>query len=113
MVQDIIWKADSHSSCQKISCFLYRTRMFITVCTKARHWPLSWSRLIKVEVFWVMTSCSAAVGTTIHGFYFVLFKNIGLYKSLVWARVRIKFFESSYLLIRSRYYPLSWNTEAH
>jgi len=23
MVQDIIWKADCHSACQKISCFLY------------------------------------------------------------------------------------------
>jgi hypothetical protein len=23
MVQDIIWKADSHSPCQTIACFLY------------------------------------------------------------------------------------------
>jgi hypothetical protein len=41
MVRDIIWKADSHLSCQKISCFLYGTRRFITVFTKARHWTLS------------------------------------------------------------------------
>jgi hypothetical protein len=43
MVQDIIWKADSHSACQKISCFLYGTRRLITVFTKARHWTLSWA----------------------------------------------------------------------
>jgi len=42
MVQDIIWKADSHSAFQKISCFLYGTQRFITVLKKARHWPLSW-----------------------------------------------------------------------
>jgi hypothetical protein len=41
MVQDIICKADFHSACQRISCFLYGTRRFITVFTKARHWTLS------------------------------------------------------------------------
>jgi hypothetical protein len=41
MVQDIIWKADCHSACQKLSCFLYGTRRFITVFTKAHHWTLS------------------------------------------------------------------------
>jgi len=42
MVQDIIWKADCHSACQKIllSC---GTRRFITVFTKARSWTLSWA----------------------------------------------------------------------
>jgi hypothetical protein len=47
MVQDIIWKADSHSTCQKISCFLYGTQKFITVFTKARHWTLSWAKRIQ------------------------------------------------------------------
>jgi hypothetical protein len=42
-MQDIIWKDDSHSACQKITCFLYRTREFITVLTKARHWTLFWA----------------------------------------------------------------------
>jgi hypothetical protein len=40
-VQDIILKADCHSACQKISCFLYGTRRFITMLTKARQWTLS------------------------------------------------------------------------
>jgi hypothetical protein len=40
MVQNIILKADSQSACQKISCFLYGTRRFITMFTKARHWTL-------------------------------------------------------------------------
>jgi hypothetical protein len=40
MVQDIIRKDDSHSACQKISYFLYGTRRFITVFTKARHWTI-------------------------------------------------------------------------
>jgi hypothetical protein len=47
MVQDIIWKADSHSACQKISCFLYGTRRFITVFTKCHHWTLSWASRIQ------------------------------------------------------------------
>jgi hypothetical protein len=37
------WKAVSHSTCRKITCFLYVTRRFITVFTKARHWTLSWA----------------------------------------------------------------------
>jgi hypothetical protein len=41
MVQDIIWKADCHSACQKKSCFLYGTRKFATVFTKVRHRTLS------------------------------------------------------------------------
>jgi len=41
MAQDIILKADSHSACQKISCFLCGARSFIAVFTKARHWTLS------------------------------------------------------------------------
>jgi hypothetical protein len=40
MVQNI-WKADCHSAYQKISCFLYGTRRFITVFAKALHWTLS------------------------------------------------------------------------
>jgi hypothetical protein len=47
MVQDIIWKADCHSAYEKISCFLYGTRRFITVFTKARHWTLSWASWIQ------------------------------------------------------------------
>jgi len=47
MMQDIIWKADSHLACQTIPCFLYRTRMFITVLTKARHRTLSWDTQIR------------------------------------------------------------------
>jgi hypothetical protein len=40
MMQDIIWKADSHLACQK-SCFLYGNWRFINVFTKLRHWTLS------------------------------------------------------------------------
>jgi hypothetical protein len=47
MVQDILWKADRHSACQTIACFLYGTRRFITVFTKARHWALSWASRIQ------------------------------------------------------------------
>jgi hypothetical protein len=47
MVQNIIWKTDYHSAYQKISCFLYGTRRFITVFTKARHWTLSWASRIQ------------------------------------------------------------------
>jgi hypothetical protein len=43
MVQDILRKADSHSACQTIVCFLYGTRRFITVLTKACHRTLSWA----------------------------------------------------------------------
>jgi hypothetical protein len=34
-VQGILWKAASHSACQTLACFLYGTRRFITVLTKA------------------------------------------------------------------------------
>jgi len=47
MVQDILWKADSHSACQTVACFLYGTRRFITVLTKAHHWTLSWASRIQ------------------------------------------------------------------
>jgi hypothetical protein len=47
MVQDIVSKADSHSACHKIPCFLYGTRRFITMFTKARHWTLSWASRIQ------------------------------------------------------------------
>jgi hypothetical protein len=46
-VQGIIWKADWHSFCQNISCFLYETRRCVTVFTKACHWTLSWASRIK------------------------------------------------------------------
>jgi len=46
MVQDILWKADSHSACQS-ACFLYGTRRFITVLTKSLHWSLSWASRIQ------------------------------------------------------------------
>jgi hypothetical protein len=47
MVQDILWKADNHSACQTVVFFLYGTRRFITVSTKARHWTLSWASRIQ------------------------------------------------------------------
>jgi len=40
-------KADCHSAYQKISCFLYGTRRFITVFTKARYWTLSCANRIQ------------------------------------------------------------------
>jgi hypothetical protein len=46
MVQDIRWKFDSYSACQKIACFLYGTRTFITVFTEVRHRTLSWAKQI-------------------------------------------------------------------
>jgi len=46
MVQDVLWKADSQSACQKISCFLYGTRRFINVFTRSRH-PTSWASRIQ------------------------------------------------------------------
>jgi hypothetical protein len=46
MVQDILWKVDSYSACQRIARFLYETRRFITVLTKARHRTLSWASRI-------------------------------------------------------------------
>jgi len=36
-----------HSACQKISWFLYGTRRFITVFTKARQWTISWASWIQ------------------------------------------------------------------
>jgi hypothetical protein len=47
MVQDIFWKADSHSAYQTVACFLYGTRKFITVLTKSSHWALSWASRIQ------------------------------------------------------------------
>jgi hypothetical protein len=41
MAQDILSKADSHSACQTIACFLYGTQRFITMLTKGHHWTLS------------------------------------------------------------------------
>jgi len=35
MVQDILWKADSHSACQTTTCFLYGTRRFINRAYKS------------------------------------------------------------------------------
>jgi hypothetical protein len=47
-MMQVIWKADSHSACQKISWFLlYGTRRFIAVLTKARHLTLSWASRIQ------------------------------------------------------------------
>jgi len=48
-MQDIIWKADCHSARPKIYCFLYWTRRFVTVFTKARHWTLSWASRIQLS----------------------------------------------------------------
>jgi hypothetical protein len=47
MVQNIIWKADCHSACQKMSCFLYGTRRFITLFTKHCYLTLSWASWIQ------------------------------------------------------------------
>jgi len=47
IVQDILWKADSHSTCQTIACFLCGTRRFITVLMKTCHWILSWASQIQ------------------------------------------------------------------
>jgi hypothetical protein len=47
MVQDIPSKADSHSDCQKIACFHYGARRFITVFTKAHYRTLSWASWIQ------------------------------------------------------------------
>jgi hypothetical protein len=47
MMQNVLWKADSHSDCQTIACFIYGTRRFITVFTKTRHWTLSWASRIQ------------------------------------------------------------------
>jgi hypothetical protein len=37
MVQDFLWKSDSHSASQTIGCFLHGTWRFTTVLRKARH----------------------------------------------------------------------------
>jgi hypothetical protein len=47
MVQNIIWRTACHLAYQKISCFLYRNRSFITLFTKARHWTLSWASWVQ------------------------------------------------------------------
>jgi hypothetical protein len=47
MVQDILWKVDTHPACQTIACFLYGARRFITVSIKARHWSLFWASRIQ------------------------------------------------------------------
>jgi hypothetical protein len=41
MMQDALWRADSHSACQTVTCFLYGTGRFITVLTKpaTEHYP--------------------------------------------------------------------------
>jgi hypothetical protein len=46
-VQDILWKVDSYSNCQRIVCFLYGTWRFVTVFTKARQWSLSWASRVQ------------------------------------------------------------------
>jgi hypothetical protein len=47
VVQDIIWKADCHSPCQKNILLSYGTGRFITVFTQAYHWTLSWASWIQ------------------------------------------------------------------
>jgi len=46
-VQNILWKADSCSACQTVACFVYGTRRFFTVFTKARQRTLSWASRIQ------------------------------------------------------------------
>jgi len=43
MVQDIIWKADCHSACKKISLFLYGTPVFQTPATVPYSEPAKFS----------------------------------------------------------------------
>jgi hypothetical protein len=50
MVQHILQKADSHWTCQTTACFLYGTRRFITVLTKARH---------RIVSYWLDCTCPA------------------------------------------------------
>jgi len=49
MVQDVLWKADSHSVCQTTAYFLYGTRRFNAVFTEPRHWTLSWASRIQFD----------------------------------------------------------------
>jgi hypothetical protein len=49
VVEDILWKAESHSNLQISTCVLYGKRRFIIVLTKARHWTLSWASLIQFD----------------------------------------------------------------
>jgi hypothetical protein len=48
MVREIIWKVDSYLFCQRVACFLYGTRRFIAVLTKARHRTLFWDSRIQL-----------------------------------------------------------------
>jgi hypothetical protein len=64
MVQDILWKADSHSACQTKAFFFYRTRRFIIVVTKARHWTLSWASRIQFTL-----SIQISLGSILTLFY--------------------------------------------
>jgi hypothetical protein len=75
-LQNIIWKTDSHSACESIYCFLYGTRMFITVFTKARHWALSWANRIQFvpsieceTIMWLLMLNSWYVEGNIHGIF--------------------------------------------
>jgi len=47
IVQDIPWKADSHTAYQTTACFLHGTRRFITVFTETRHRTLCWASWIQ------------------------------------------------------------------
>jgi hypothetical protein len=47
MLQEILWEVDSYSACQTIAYFLFGTRRFITVFTKACHRSLSWASRIQ------------------------------------------------------------------
>jgi hypothetical protein len=60
MEQNIIWKADCHSACQKIFCFLYGTGRFISVFTKVHHVSLScttWIRFAQSIHISLRSSC--------------------------------------------------------
>jgi hypothetical protein len=48
MVQDILWKVDSHSACQRIAAFFYGTLRFITLFTETRHMTFSWASRIQL-----------------------------------------------------------------
>jgi hypothetical protein len=46
-MQDILWKADSHTACWTTACFPYGPGSFINALTEARHWTLSWASQIQ------------------------------------------------------------------
>jgi hypothetical protein len=85
MVQDILWKVDSHSACQTIACFLYGTQRFITLFTKACHWTLSWASWTQLSIFNILGSAKESVqiwGTSKHFITHYFFYSEGLFSPM-------------------------------